>query len=60
MGRATANIAMPYQGGAYGEGCIVPGKVKILKRYTVALPQDEGAEPRAIITDFASLLAINW
>ena len=40
--------AMPYQGGAYGEGCIVPGKVKIIKRYTVALPQDEGAEPRAI------------
>lgn len=40
--------AMPYQGGAYGEGCVVPGNVRILKKYTVALPLDEGAEPRAI------------
>ena len=40
--------AMSYQGGAYGEGCIVPGNVNILKKYTVALPQDEGAEPRVL------------
>ena len=25
--------AMPYQGGAYGEGCIVPGKVKIISAH---------------------------
>ncbi len=40
--------AMSFQGGAYGEGCIVPGNVKILKKYSVALPKDEGAEPRVL------------
>ena len=40
--------AMAYRGGAYGNGCVVPKGVKVVERYTVALPKDSGAEQRSI------------
>lgn len=39
--------AMPYRGGAYGEGLAT--KDKILKKYNIALPKGEGAEPRVLV-----------
>lgn len=40
--------AMPYRGGAYGNGVIVPAKVTIIDSYTLALPAFGGPEPRSV------------
>ena len=40
--------AMPYKGGAYGNGIVVPGDVKVLARYTVPLSKGSGSEARSI------------
>lgn len=40
--------AMAYRNGAYGNGCVVPKQVKVVEKYTVALPKDSGAEQRSI------------
>ncbi len=40
--------AMAYRNGAYGNGCVVPKQVKIVEKYTVALPKDSGAEQRSV------------
>lgn len=40
--------AMPYAGGAYGNGVILPKKCKILNEYVIALPKGDGSEPRSV------------
>ena len=40
--------AMPYAGGAYGNGVILPKKYKILNEYVIALPKGAGSEPRSV------------
>ena len=40
--------AMPYAGGAYGNGVILPKKCKILNEYVIALPKGAGSEPRSV------------
>lgn len=40
--------AMPYKGGAYGNGVVVPKDVQILDSYVVPLPKGTGSEPRSI------------
>lgn len=40
--------AMAFRNGAYGNGCVVPKEMKIVEKYTVALPKDSGAEQRSI------------
>lgn len=40
--------AIEYRNGAYGNGCVVPKGVKVVDRYTVALPRESGAEQRSI------------
>lgn len=39
--------AMPYKGGTYGEG--IATKEKAIKKFTVALPKGDGAEPRVLV-----------
>jgi endonuclease/exonuclease/phosphatase family metal-dependent hydrolase len=40
--------AMPYAGGAYGNGVILPKKAKILNEYVIALPKGAGSEPPTV------------
>jgi endonuclease/exonuclease/phosphatase family metal-dependent hydrolase len=40
--------AMPYAGGAYGNGVVLPKKAKILNEYVIALPKGAGSEPRSV------------
>ena len=40
--------AMPYAGGSYGNGVILPKKCKILNEYVIALPKGAGSEPRSV------------
>lgn len=40
--------AMPYAGGSYGNGVILPKKYKILNEYVIALPKGAGSEPRSV------------
>ncbi len=46
-------IAMPYDGGAYGEGILT--KMPILKSENVALPHSHGNEPRAALSVLVQL-----
>lgn len=46
-------IAMPYNGGAYGEGILT--KMPILKSKNVALPHSPGNEPRAALSVLVQL-----
>lgn len=41
------NRAMPYQGGAYGDG--IASREKPLRTFAVPLPQGDGAEPRVMV-----------
>lgn len=40
--------AMPYKGGAYGNGIVVPAEETVVDRYTVPLSKGSGSEPRSI------------
>ena len=40
--------SMPYRGGAYGNGVVLPKGTKILDRYTLHLPQSIDNEPRSV------------
>lgn len=40
--------AMPYKGGAYGNGVALPSGTEILARYTVSLPKGKDKETRSI------------
>lgn len=40
--------AMPYKGGAYGNGALVPKGMQVIARYTVPLEKSDGSEPRSI------------
>jgi endonuclease/exonuclease/phosphatase family metal-dependent hydrolase len=48
-------IAMPYNGGAYGEGILT--KMPILKSENVALPHSPGNEPRAALSVLVQLVS---
>lgn len=41
--------AMPYDGGAYGDGIVVRDKASVIDMFSVILPQADGAEPRALV-----------
>lgn len=41
--------AMPYDGGAYGDGLAVRSDAEVLDTWSVVLPQGDGAEPRALV-----------
>ncbi len=40
--------AMPYKGGSYGNGVVLPAKTEILARYSVPLPKGKDKESRSI------------
>ncbi len=41
--------AMPYDGGAYGGGIVVPADSKVVAGRSVGLPKMDGAEPRVMV-----------
>ncbi len=41
--------AMPYDGGAYGDGIAARGDMEAIDGWSAVLPQGDGAEPRALV-----------